>query len=111
MAANNLRTPLATPRFAKWGLIGLALAFLGLVLVLPLAAVFVVAFRLGFLAFYDAVAEPDAWMEMKLTFLVAAIAVPLKLVFGVAASLAIQTFTFRGQSRMDRPRVGKMCVS
>src|SRR3546814_14251826 len=69
-----------------------------LVLVLPLAAVFVEAFRKGFGAFYDSVAEPDALAAMKLTLLVAAIAVPLNMIFGVTASWAITKFDFRGQS-------------
>src|SRR3546814_13429117 len=69
-----------------------------LVLVLPLAAVFVEAFRKGFGAFYDSVAEPDALAAMKLTLLVAAIAVPLNMIFGVTASWAITKFDFRGKS-------------
>ena len=59
------KNPLSTPAAAKWGLITLALLFLGLVLVLPLAAVFVEAFRKGFGAFYDSVAEPDALAAMN----------------------------------------------
>lgn len=92
------KNPLSTPAAAKWGLITLALLFLGLVLVLPLAAVFVEAFRKGFGAFYDSVAEPDALAAMKLTLLVAAIAVPLNMIFGVTASWAITKFDFRGKS-------------
>ncbi len=92
------RTPLATPPAIKWGLIGLALLYLAVALALPLAAVFVEAFRKGVGAFYDAVVEPDAWLAMKLTLLVAAIAVPLNVIFGVAASWAITKFDFRGKS-------------
>src|SRR3546814_12081825 len=69
-----------------------------LVLVLPLAAVFVEAFRKGFGAFYDSVAEPDALAAMKLTLLVAAIAVPLNMIFGVTASWAVTKFDFRRKS-------------
>src|SRR3546814_13658121 len=61
-------------------------------------AVFVEAFRKGFGAFYDSVAEPDALAAMKLTLLVAAIAVPLNMIFGVTASWAITKFDFRGKS-------------
>jgi sulfate transport system permease protein len=98
MPSQNSRSPLATPGLAKWGLIALALLFLGAALVLPLAAVFVEAFRKGFGAFFDAVSEPDAWAAMKLTLLVAAIAVPFNMIFGIAASWAITKFDFRGKS-------------
>lgn len=98
MSANNGKGPLATPPAIKWTLIGLALVYLVFALAMPLAAVFVEAFRKGFQAFYDAVAEPDAWVAMKLTLLVAAIAVPLNMVFGVAASWAITKFDFHGKS-------------
>src|SRR3546814_15872788 len=55
-------------------------------------------FRKGFGAFYDSVAEPDALAAMKLTLLVAAITVPLNMIFGVTASWAITKFDFRGKS-------------
>ena len=79
-------------------LIGIALVFVGLFLVLPLAAVFTEALRKGFDAFYEALKEPDAWSAIKLTFLITVIAVPLNLVFGVCAAWAIAKFEFRGKA-------------
>jgi len=79
-------------------LIGIALVFGGLFLVLPLAAVFTEALRKGFDAFYEALKEPDAWSAIKLTFLITVIAVPLNLVFGVCAAWAIAKFEFRGKA-------------
>ncbi|APW38121.1 sulfate ABC transporter permease subunit CysW [Rhodoferax koreense] len=84
--------------WVKWTLIGIALVFLFLFLVLPLAAVFTEALRKGFGAYFEALAEPDAWSAIKLTLLATAIAVPLNLVFGVAASWAIAKYEFRGKS-------------
>ena len=79
-------------------LIGIALVFVGLFLVLPLAAVFTEALRKGFDAFYEALKEPDAWSAIKLTLLITVIAVPLNLVFGVCAAWAIAKFEFRGKA-------------
>jgi len=62
------------------------LAFLLLFLLLPLAAVFSEALRQGWHAYLDGLREPDAWSAIKLTLLTAVIAVPLNLVFGVAAA-------------------------
>jgi sulfate transport system permease protein len=81
-------------------LIATALLFLGVFLLLPLLAVFVQALANGFGAYYVAVSEPMAWAAVKLTLLVAAIAVPLNLVFGVAAAWAIGKFEFRGKSAL-----------
>jgi sulfate transport system permease protein len=83
---------------AKWSLLGTALAFLGLVLLLPLAAVFVEAFADGLAAFRNAIVEPDALSAVRLTLLVAAIAVPLNVVFGIAAAWSITKFDFPGKS-------------
>ena len=82
----------------RWTLIGIALVFLALVLVLPLALVFVQAFAKGLPAYWDAIREPDALSAAKLTLLIAAIAVPLNLVFGVAAAWCISKFEFRGKN-------------
>jgi sulfate transport system permease protein len=79
-------------------LITTALAFLGLFLLLPLLAVFVEALRQGFVTYLAGVTEPDALAAMRLTLLVAAIAVPLNLVFGIAAAWAIAKFEFKGKS-------------
>ena len=79
-------------------LIGIALAFLGLFLVLPLAAVFIEAFRHGVVEFWAALGEADTLSAIRLTLTVAAIAVPLNLVFGVAAAWAIAKFEFKGKA-------------
>ncbi|HMR29619.1 MAG TPA: sulfate ABC transporter permease subunit CysW [Geminicoccaceae bacterium] len=78
--------------------IALALAWLGLFLLLPLATVFVEATRQGLGAFVEAIVEPDALAAIRLTLLVAAIAVPLNCAFGLAASWAIAKFEFKGKS-------------
>ncbi|MCC6919291.1 MAG: sulfate ABC transporter permease subunit CysW [Alphaproteobacteria bacterium] len=75
-----------------------ALTFVVLLLGLPLAAVFIEAFRKGADAFIEAVTEHDAFHAVYLTIVVAAIAVPLNLVFGLAASWAIAKFEFKGKS-------------
>ncbi|ODR98126.1 sulfate/thiosulfate transporter permease subunit [Methyloceanibacter methanicus] len=82
-------------------LIGVAVVFLALFLLLPLAAVFVEAFRVGATAYFDAITEPDALAAVRLTLLVAAIAVPANLVFGLAAAWAIAKFEFRGKSFLN----------
>jgi sulfate transport system permease protein len=82
---------------ARTLLIGLALLFLGLVLILPLVAVFAEAFRQGVGAYFAAFDDPDVFSAIRLTLLVAAIAVPLNLVFGVAAAWAIAKFDFPGK--------------
>jgi sulfate/thiosulfate transport system permease protein len=82
----------------RWLLIGLALAFLALFLFVPLAAVFAEALKKGYGAYIAAIIEPDAWSAVKLTLLAAAIAVPLNLVFGVAAAWLIARFEFHGKS-------------
>lgn len=79
-------------------LIGVALVFMLLFLVLPLAAVFAEALRKGAGAYLEALREPDAWSAIRLTLLTAAVAVPLNLVFGVAAAWAIAKYEFRGKA-------------
>ena len=82
----------------RWLLTALALGFMGLFLVLPLAAVFVEALKGGWAAYWAALKEPDALSAIRLTLLTAAIAVPLNLVFGVAAAWCIAKFEFRGKA-------------
>lgn len=79
-------------------LLSLAIGFLTLFLFLPLVAVFSEALRRGFAAYFEALGEPDALAAMRLTLLVAAIAVPLNVIVGVAAAWAIARFQFRGRS-------------
>ena len=85
------------PAWVKWTLIGVSLTFFGLFLLLPLVAVFHEALRKGWDAYLAALVNPDALSAIKLTLTAAAIAVPLNLVFGVAAAWAIAKFDFRGK--------------
>ncbi len=82
-------------------LIATGVVFLVLFLLLPLAAVFIEAFRAGAGAYFAAITEPDAVAAIKLTLLVAAIAVPANLIFGLAASWAIAKFDFAGKSLLN----------
>jgi sulfate/thiosulfate transport system permease protein len=86
------------PAWVGYSLIGLALTFMFFFLVLPLAAVFTEALRKGFDAYWVALQEPDAWSAIYLTFITALIAVPLNLVFGVAAAWAIAKYEFTGKA-------------
>ncbi|HSW21626.1 MAG TPA: sulfate ABC transporter permease subunit CysW [Burkholderiaceae bacterium] len=98
---SNLTTKRVITTEAPWvryTLIGIALVFLLLFLVLPLAAVFTEALRKGFGAYLEGLREPDAWSAIKLTLITAAIAVPLNLVFGVAAAWCIAKYEFRGKA-------------
>jgi sulfate transport system permease protein len=79
-------------------LIASALAFLVLFLLLPLLAVFVEALRQGVGAYLAGITEPDALAAIRLTLLVAAIAVPLNVIFGIFAAWAIAKFEFAGKS-------------
>ncbi|WP_295997720.1 sulfate ABC transporter permease subunit CysW [Rugamonas sp.] len=86
------------PRWVRAVLIAIALIFLTLFLFVPLVSVFAEAFKKGWQAYIDAIVEDDALSAIKLTLLTAVIAVPLNLVFGVAASWCIAKFEFRGKS-------------
>ncbi len=86
------------PIWVRWTLITLALVFLSLFLFVPLVSVFAEAFKKGWDVYVAAITEPDAWSAVKLTLTAAVIAVPLNLVFGVAAAWAIAKFDFRGKS-------------
>jgi sulfate/thiosulfate transport system permease protein len=92
------RNPADESPVVKLVLILIGLTFLGFFLFLPLVAVFVEAFRKGVSAYVEALVEPDAVSAIKLTLLVAVIAVPLNLVFGVAAAWAIAKFDFKGKA-------------
>ena len=85
------------PPWIKRVVLGVSLGFFVLFLLMPLIAVFVEAFRRGWGVYLAALVEPDALSAIRLTLLIAAIAVPLNLVFGVAAAWAITKFDFRGK--------------
>src|SRR4051812_820966 len=92
------RRGLTEPAAVRWVLTAVALGFLALFLVVPLAAVFAEAFSGGVHAYLAAVSEPDALAALKLTLVAAAIAVPLNVVFGVCAAWAIGKFDFPGKN-------------
>ena len=85
------------PPWIKFAVLGVSLTFFVLFLLMPLTAVFVEAFRRGWGVYLAALVEPDALSAIQLTLLIAVLAVPLNLVFGVAAAWAITKFDFRGK--------------
>ncbi|WP_025033995.1 sulfate ABC transporter permease subunit CysW [Bradyrhizobium sp. DOA9] len=94
-ARNNLRTE---PRAVRIAIITLAVLFLTVFVVLPLVLVFAQAFSRGILAYFAALAEPEALAAIKLTLIVAAISVGLNLLFGLVAAWAIAKFEFPGKT-------------
>jgi sulfate transport system permease protein len=104
MAANagirhrHLTSPTSEPLIVRIGLILLGVAFMVLFIVMPVIAVFSEAFRQGVDAYFKSLSTPDAQASIRLTLLVAAIAVPLNVVFGVCASWAIAKFEFKGKA-------------
>ncbi|WP_291933677.1 sulfate ABC transporter permease subunit CysW [Limnohabitans sp.] len=98
LTASKVQAGTTEARWLRRCLIGLALTFMFLFLVLPLAAVFTEALRKGLDAYLEALKEPEAWSAIRLTLITAAVAVPLNLVFGVAAAWAIAKYEFKGKS-------------
>ena len=92
------RATIDEPAWVRRTLIGLALMFLTLFLFVPLISVFYEALKKGMEVYLAAITEPDAVAAIKLTLIAAAIAVPLNLIFGVAAAWAIAKFEFRGKN-------------
>jgi sulfate transport system permease protein len=93
-----VRVATSEHRLARYGLIGTALCFVAMFLVLPLAAVFTEAMRNGPGEFLTVLADPETFSAIRLTLIVAGIAVPLNLVFGIAAAWAIAKFEFKGKA-------------
>jgi len=87
-------------QLGRAGLVAVALAYVGAFLLLPLLIVFAMAFSEGFAAFLAAIQDPDAVAAIRLTLTVAAVAVPLNLVFGVCAAWAITKYEFRGKGAL-----------
>ncbi|MEX3978910.1 sulfate ABC transporter permease subunit CysW [Paraburkholderia sp. EG287A] len=90
--------PVTESAWVRWLLTGIALAFLALFLVVPLVAVFWQALSKGIGFYFTSLVDPDALAAIRLTLITAAIAVPLNLAFGLAASWAIAKFEFRGKA-------------
>ena len=105
--ATHWRRATEEPAWVRWILIGVALSFLALFLLLPLAVVLYGAFEQGIQVWWAAVNEPDALAAIRLSLLVVVIVVPINLVFGVAAAWAIARFEFPGKpiliSLIDMP--------
>ena len=97
-SSRRLRSPTTEAPLARYALMAAAFLFLALFLLLPLAAVFIEAFRKGPGEFFSSLNDPDTLAAIRLTLLVAGIAVPLNLVFGVAAAWAIAKFEFKGKA-------------
>lgn len=94
MTPQGLREPLAV----KAMLIAIALFYVALMLLLPLGAVLAEAFKAGWAAWLKAILDPDARSSIELTLIVAAIAVPLNVIFGIAAAWGIAKFQFKGKA-------------
>jgi sulfate/thiosulfate transport system permease protein len=95
--AANRRSTAEPPRVRRL-LIGIALVFLALFLVIPLVSVFVQAFAKGIGFYFQSLADPIAWSAIKLTLIAAGISVPLNCIFGVCAAWAIAKFDFLGKN-------------
>lgn len=94
----NQARVITEPSLVRWLLIAVALGFLALTLFMPLAVVFTEAFKQGFAAYLTALREPDSLAAVRLTLLTVAIAVPLNVLFGVAAAWTIAKFEFVGKN-------------
>lgn len=97
-AKRQRKRQLAVVSLRKWGLISLALLFLGTFILLPLIIVFAEALKKGVELYFLSLSEPDAVSAIKLTLLMAAISVPLNTLFGVIAAWAIAKFEFKGKN-------------
>ncbi len=96
-AQHGLRA-LGEPTWVRWSLCGFTVVFLVLILLLPLASIFAEALARGWRAYATSFDDPAARAALRLTLLVAAIAVPANVVFGVCAAWAIARFDFRGKT-------------
>ncbi len=94
----RLKDATGEPPWVRRLLIGLAILSLASILLLPLAAIFTEAFRGGVSGYFAAITDPDTVAAIRLTLLACAIAVPLNVVFGVAAAWCIAKFDFKGKN-------------
>lgn len=97
-ASHRFRSATSEPSWAKWSLIGLCLAVLTVLLFAPLFVVFDEALRRGWMFALQSLDDRDAQAAIRLTLIVAAIAVPLNAIFGIAAAWAITKFDWRGKA-------------
>ena len=82
----------------RWGLITVAVIYLGFFLIFPLVIIFYSAFAEGIRAYCNAVWQPDVWAAIRLTSITVFIAVPLNVIFGISAAWAISKYSFRGKN-------------
>jgi sulfate transport system permease protein len=97
-ARSARRDPRTEPGPVRWLIIGVAIAFLSVFVVLPLVLVFAQAFSKGVAAYLSALSDPEALSAIRLTLCVAALSVSLNLVFGLIAAWAIAKFEFGGKT-------------
>ena len=97
LRAKAERKPSLSTKSVRLVLVAAAIAFVSLFLVLPLASVFAQAFSQGWRVYLAAIHTKEIISSLKLTGLVAVIAVPLNVVFGIASSWAIARFDFFGK--------------
>jgi sulfate transport system permease protein len=90
--------PTGEPAVIRWSLIGLAVLFMVVFLIVPLAAVFKQALEKGIIMYFNAIRQPDTLAAIRLTLLVVIIAVPINVIFGLVASWAIAKFNFVGKN-------------
>ncbi|WP_223589248.1 sulfate ABC transporter permease subunit CysW [Neobacillus bataviensis] len=95
---NQTKIQDSEPRWVRWFLIAISLAFICLFLLLPLAAISIKAFEKGIAVFLNAISDPDALAAIKLTATIAIITVPLNAIFGVTAAWVVTKFQFKGKS-------------
>ena len=95
---SNSKSSLDESKVVKYLLIGTAISFLMIMLVVPLITIFAEAFRKGIETYFESFNDEYVLQAIKLTLITASIAVPLNLVFGVAASWAIAKYSFFGKS-------------
>jgi len=98
VAPRAIREATGEAPWVRRTLIGLAFAFMTLFLFVPLATVFIEAFKKGIDVYLAAVTEPDALSAIRLTLIAAAVSVPLNLAFGIAAAWAVAKFEFHGKN-------------
>jgi sulfate transport system permease protein len=98
VAPRSIRGATTEPAWVRRLLIGLALAFMTLFLFVPLATVFIEAFKKGIGVYVASITDPDALDAIKLTLIATGISVPLNLVFGVSAAWCVAKFDFRGKN-------------
>jgi len=96
--AGRTRSATSEPAVVRWALTAVALLFLALFLFLPVVAVFIEALKDGPLAYLAAITDADTLAAVRLTLTTALIAVPLNVVFGIAAAWAIARFEFSGKN-------------